>query len=173
LDRHVGALVVRILADPRHGEAIEAAAKATEDKRRPLRAELSEWEHFADELSGRLGRREITLQRYDVAMALLDKRIAELCAELAELENSVPAAVVDPAVEAATREEWATRWNVATVTERRNLIRQALQNRRVVIAPAVQGPRFDPKRIIIEEERHTEVPDASRRTLYGTDEVGQ
>jgi hypothetical protein len=78
LDRHVGALVVRILADPRHTEAIEAAAKATQDKRRPLRAELTECEHLADELSGRLGRREITLQRYDVAMAPLDKRIAEL-----------------------------------------------------------------------------------------------
>jgi chromosome segregation ATPase len=85
LDRHVGALVVRILADPRHTEAIEAAAKATQDKRRPLRAELTECEHLADELSGRLGRREITLQRYDVAMAPLDKRIAELHAELAEL----------------------------------------------------------------------------------------
>ncbi|MCA1697229.1 MAG: recombinase family protein, partial [Actinobacteria bacterium] len=32
LDRHVGALVVRILADPRHAEALEAAAKATDDK---------------------------------------------------------------------------------------------------------------------------------------------
>ncbi|MBV9160643.1 MAG: hypothetical protein JO281_03585 [Pseudonocardiales bacterium] len=33
LDRHVGALVVRILADPCHAKAVEAAAKATEDKR--------------------------------------------------------------------------------------------------------------------------------------------
>ncbi|HEX5349019.1 MAG TPA: recombinase family protein [Pseudonocardiaceae bacterium] len=36
LERHVGGLVVRILADPRHAEAVEAAARATEDKRRPL-----------------------------------------------------------------------------------------------------------------------------------------
>ncbi|MGH3547236.1 MAG: recombinase family protein [Pseudonocardiaceae bacterium] len=159
LDRHVGALVVRILADPRHTEAIEAAAKATQDKRRPLRAELSECEHLADELSGRLGRREITLQRYDVAMAPLDKRIAELRAELVELDNSVPAAVADPAVEAASREEWTARWNAATVAERRNLIRQALTNRRIVIAPAIRSsgrPKFDPKRIVIEDERHAE-----------------
>ncbi len=158
LDRHVGALVVRILADPRHAEAVEAAAKATEDKRRPLLAELSECEHLAEELSGRLGRREITLQRYDVAIAPLDKRITELRAELAELD-SVPTALADPAVETASREEWTARWNAATVTERRNLIRQALRNRRIVIAPALQSsrsPKFDPQRIIIEEERHAE-----------------
>jgi site-specific DNA recombinase len=158
LDRHVGALVVRILADPRHAEALEAAVKATEDKRRPLLVELGECEHLADELSGRLGRREITLQRYDVAIAPLDKRIAELRAELAELE-SVQSAVADPVVEAASREEWTARWNAATVAERRNLLRQALTNRRIVIAPAVQEPgrpRFDPKRIVIEEERHVE-----------------
>ena len=154
LDRHVGALVVRILADPRHAEAIEAAAKATQNKRRPLRAELAECEHLAEELSGRLGRREITLQRYDVAMAPLDKRIAELRAELAELDSAVTA-VADPAViEAASREEWAARWNAATVAERRSLIRQALGNRRIVIAPFVPSPgrrKFDPKRIVIEE----------------------
>jgi site-specific DNA recombinase len=158
LDRHVGALVVRILADPRHAEAVEASAKATEDRRRPLRAELSECEHLADELSERLGRREITLKRFDVVIAPLDKRIAELRAELAELD-SVPRAVADPAVEAASREEWTARWNAATVAERRNLIRQALPNRRILIAPAVRSagrPKFDPKRIVIEEERHAE-----------------
>jgi site-specific DNA recombinase len=157
LDRHVGALVVRILSDPRHAEALEAAAKTTEDKRRPLLSELSECEHLAEELSGRLGRREITLKRYDVAMAPLDKRIAELRAELAELD-SVPAALADPAIAAASREEWTARWNAATVTERRNLIRQALRNRRIMIAPAVRSgrPKFDPKRIIIEEDRHAE-----------------
>lgn len=153
--------MVRILADPRHAEALEAAAKASEDKRRPLLAELSECEHLADELSERLGRREIALQRYDVAIAPLDKRIAELRAELAELAelDSVPTAVVDPAIEAASREEWTARWNAATVAERRNLIRQALTNRRIVIAPAIRSsgrPKFDPKRIVTEEERHAE-----------------
>jgi hypothetical protein len=52
-----------------------------------------------------------------------------------------------------------TRWNAATVVERGNLIRQALINRRIVIASAVRlpgRPKFDPKRIVIEEERHAE-----------------
>jgi chromosome segregation ATPase len=150
--------VVRILSDPRHAEALEAAAKATEDKRRPLLAELSECEHLADELSGRLGRREIPIQRYDVAIAPLDKRIAELRAELAELDSKVPAAVADPTTVAASREEWTARWNAATVTERRSLIRQALTNRRIVIAPFVLSPgrrKFDPNRIILEENRHS------------------
>lgn len=51
------------------------------------------------------------------------------------------------------------RWNAATVAERRNLIRQALTNRRIVIVPAIRPsgyPKFDPKRIVIEEERHAE-----------------
>jgi DNA invertase Pin-like site-specific DNA recombinase len=158
LDRHVGALVVRILSDPRHAEALEAAAKATEDKRRPLRAELSECEHLAEELSGRLGRREINLKRYDVAIAPLDKRIAELRAELAELD-SAPTAVADPAIVAASREEWTARWNAATVAERRNLIRQALAGRQILIAPSVRPsgyPKFDPRRIVIKEEHPAE-----------------
>ena len=141
LDRHVGALVVRILSDPRHAEAVEAAAKATADKRHPLLAELSECEHLADELSGRLGRREITLKRYDVVIVPLDRRIAELRAGLAALE-SLPRAIADPVAEAASREEWTARWNAATVAERRNLIRQALTNRRIVIAPVVRRPGF-------------------------------
>jgi negative regulator of sigma E activity len=123
-----------------------------------LLAELSECEHLADELSGRLGRREITLKRYDVVITPLDKRIAELRAGLAKLD-SVPRAVADPAVEAASREEWTERWNAATVAERRNLIRQALTNWRIVIAPAVRSsgiPKFDPNRIRIEEARRTE-----------------
>ena len=159
LDRHVGALVVRILSDPRHAEALEAAAKATEDKRRPVLAELSECEHLAEELSGRLGRREIPIQRYDVAIAPLDKRIAELRAELAELDSKAPAAVADPAIVSASREEWTARWNAATVAERRNLIRQPLPNRRIVITPAVRPsgyPNFDTGRIVIEEEHPAE-----------------
>ena len=115
-------------------------------------------EHLAEELSGRLGRREITLKRYDVAMAPLNKRIAELRAELAELDN-VPPAVADPVVVAASREEWTARWNAATVVERRNLIRQALPNRRIVITPAVRPsgyPNFDTGRIVIEEEHPAE-----------------
>jgi hypothetical protein len=90
-------------------------------------------------------------------MAPLLKRIAELRAELAELDRG-PAAVADPAVAAAPREEWTARWNAATVTKRRNLIRQALRNQRIVIAAAVRSgrPKFRLKRIIIEEDRHTE-----------------
>ena len=91
-------------------------------------------------------------------MAPLNKRIAELRAELAELDN-VPPAVADPVVVAASREEWTARWNAATVVERRNLIRQALPNRRIVITPAVRPsdyPKFDPGRIVIEEEHPAE-----------------
>lgn len=124
-------------------------------------------EHLAEELSGRLGRREITLKRYDVAIAPLDKRISELRAELAELD-SVPTAVADPVVVAASCKECTARWNAATVAERRNLIRQALPNRRIVITPAVRPagyPKFNPGRIVIEEEYPRRIgPEVARIT---------
>jgi hypothetical protein len=62
------------------------------------------------------------------------------------------------------------------VAERRNLIRQALTNRRIVITPAVWSPgrrKFDPNRIIVEEDRHAEEFHASSRTLNVTGAVGQ
>jgi negative regulator of sigma E activity len=130
---------------------------------------LSECEHLAEELSGRLGRGEITLKRYDVVIVPLDKRIAELRAWLAALD-SVPRAVVDPVVEAASREEWMERWSAATVAERRNLIRQALTNRRIVIAPAVRSsgiPKFDQ---IVSSSRRCATPN-SRATVARLGEV--
>ncbi len=155
LDRYVGALVVRILSDPQHAVAVEAAAKAVEDKRRPMLAKLTESEELAEELSARLGRQEISLKRYDAAIAPLDKRIAELRAKLAELESTTLAGP-NTAVEAASRKEWTARWNAARVDEKRSLIRQALGDRHLVVAPAVRrtGPRtFDPKRLRIEDGR--------------------
>ena len=56
-----------------------------------------------------------------VAIVLLDKRIAELRAVLAEL-GSVSGAVAGTAVEAALREVWTSRWNVAAGAERRSLV---------------------------------------------------
>lgn len=151
LDKHVGALVVRILSDPRHAQAVEAAAKAVADRRRPLAAELAECEHLAEELSARLGRREIKQNRYDAAIGPLDKRISELEAELAELD-AAPAPMPDGTIDAASRDEWRARWEAALVPERRNLIRQAVAGRRLVVKPATRDgrPKFDPERVAIE-----------------------
>jgi len=135
LDRHVAALVIAILADPRHAEAVEATARATADARQEIEAQLSEAERTADVLAERLGRGEITLRRHDAAATPLDTRIADLRRHLDELD-AAPGMEVSAAVVAASRQEWRRRWSVATVGERRNLVRQALRGRRIVVSPA-------------------------------------
>jgi len=149
-DRYIGGFVVRTLSDPRHASALETAAHALEDRRRPLLAELADAEQLADELAGRLGRQEITLRRYDAASAPLDRRIVVLRAELAGLES---APLDANGIKAASREEWSARWNAATVSERRSLLRQALSGRQLVVGPAERAmsgrPAFDPSRITL------------------------
>lgn len=150
LDRYVGALVVAILADPRHASAVEAAARTVIDERHRLDSEISDLEHTALELAARLGRGEIPLSRYDAAADPLDRRLAELRAHRAELDT-LPQTVPSPADVAASEAEWRERWKVATVAERRTLLRQALRGRRLVVRPATPGAprRFDPARIVL------------------------
>jgi len=161
VDKHIGAVVVSILANPRHSEAVEKASKAANDARRPLEAEIAECEQLADDLSTRLGRGEIKLSRYEKAIAPLDLRIDELTAKLAKID-ATPAAI-DPAeadeVERAAVAEWSARWDSATTKECRVMLRQALTGRRVIIKPAEPGAprRFDPEliaaRIVVDPEK--------------------
>jgi DNA invertase Pin-like site-specific DNA recombinase len=151
LDRHVGGLVVAILADPRHAAAIESAARAAGDKRRELEAEIADCESLAESLAERLGRGEMDLTRYDKATGPLDRRLGGLRAKLAELDTA-PAAPVAPEVVAASLAEWSARWDAATTAERRAFLRQALRGRRLLVMPAdPRAPRrFDPSRVTIE-----------------------
>ncbi len=152
LDRHVGALVVAFLGDPRHAAAVEAAARAVSAARRGLEEELGECERLAEQLAGRLGRGEINLTRYDSAVAPLDRRIAELGRQVEELDAE-PTDAVGPEVVAASREERQARWEAAAVTERRALVRRALRGRRLLVMPAdPDAPRgeFDPHRVVVE-----------------------
>jgi DNA invertase Pin-like site-specific DNA recombinase len=141
VDRHVKALAVEVLADPRHADAVEALARAARDRRQEVEASIAEYEHLAEVLSERLGRGEIRLNRYDQAVEPLDRKLAVLRAELAALEDQRPAA--PPGVTAASRAHWEARWESATVTERRALVRQALRGRRLVIGPADPQDRMD------------------------------
>lgn len=150
LDRHVGALVVAILSDPRHAAAVEAAARTVGERRRKLDAEIAEADQLAEQLADRLGKGEITLRRYDAAARPLDRRIAELQRERDELDAS-PVTEVTPEMVEASREQWQQRWDDATVPERRALLRQALRGRRLLVMPADPAAprRFDPARIRI------------------------
>lgn len=152
LDWHVRLLVTAILADPGHAEAVESAAAQIGKRRRDLDAELSECEHLAAELSARLGRREITLSRYDAAVEPLDKRITELHAERDQLDAE-PTVPVTAETVAASEAGWRQRWDAALVPERRGLIRQAMRGRRLVVDPGAVG-RFDPSRIRVAKKDH-------------------
>lgn len=151
LDRHIGLLVVAILSDPRHAAAVEAAAAASSSKRREIEAAITECEDLAEKLADRLGRGEIALRRYDTAVRPLDRRIAELAQQLADLDAD-PVADVDPMLAASSREQWAQRWKDAEVRERRALLRQALRGRKLRVMPADPAAprRFDPRRVVLD-----------------------
>lgn len=152
LDKHVGELVATIMADPRHAAAVEAASKVRTDRRQQLNDDLERAEQLAAELSGRLGREEISIDRYDAAIAPLDKKIARIRADLAKLGDEpdvdLPA---EPAASASALATWRRRWEDAEVVEKRVLLRRALRGRWLVVNPLpLTAPRkFDPKRIEI------------------------
>jgi len=132
LDDAVRDLVLAILSDPRHAAQVEAAAAATAKAARSLDAEIAEAERTGRELGDRLGRGEITLDRYDAIAGPLDDRIARLRDQRAELgDDGQQHVVLDGAYE-----EWADRWEVATPEGRRDLLRMALRGRVLKIARA-------------------------------------
>ncbi|WP_429427715.1 recombinase family protein [Nocardia sp. GAS34] len=150
LDTAIGKLVVAILSDPRHAEAMNAAAVATATKRRPVADELARSQELATVLSGRLGRGEISLERYDAAVTPLDRRIDELKVTLEAIDAT---RVVDDSAKARAEslEVWEARWKAANVGEKRSMFKRALHGKRVKIMPAtVRGPVFDRSRIVVE-----------------------
>ena len=87
LDKAVAALVIEILSDPDNTAAIETSVRQIANEAARLDLEIAEAEDVATTLSDRLGRGEITLSRYDVAVKPLDARIAALRAERDALPN--------------------------------------------------------------------------------------
>ncbi|WP_255638868.1 recombinase family protein [Amycolatopsis sp. DSM 110486] len=150
LDGHVLELIAVILSDPRHAAAIEASTKAAADARQLVHDELARAEQLANELSARLGREEMSLARYDAAVAPLDKKIARLRAQLVELGESAEVKL-PPKLAAESLEEWRARLKAATVPERRALLARALRGRWLVVSSLdPSAPRvFDPNRISI------------------------
>src|SRR5260370_11338767 len=90
LDEAATALAIEILADPRHADAIEATAREIESEAARLDLAIAEAESVAEALADRLGRGDITLSRYDIAIRPLDERIAKLKAERAALGGLPP-----------------------------------------------------------------------------------
>jgi DNA invertase Pin-like site-specific DNA recombinase len=136
LDEAAGALTIEILADPRHADAIEATAREIESETVRLDLAIAEAESVADALADRLGRGEITLSRYDIAIRPLDERIAKLKDERAAFGGSSP-----QRAPRASREHWERRWTAADQEEKRALLKMALRGRRLIIAPPAPGTR--------------------------------
>jgi hypothetical protein len=137
LDAAIPALVIEILADPGNAGEIETAAREIASEATRLDLEIAGAEEVAEALADRLGRGEITLVRYDVAIKPVDERIARLKAERAAL----PEPESSPAVQSpeTSREQWTQRWDKAGHKEKRDLLKMALRGRHLVVQPALRG----------------------------------
>jgi glycine/D-amino acid oxidase-like deaminating enzyme/DNA invertase Pin-like site-specific DNA recombinase len=134
LDDAARELAIEILADVRHAAQVEAAVTRARNEAARLDKDIAELEELALTLGDRLGRGEITLERYDAITAPLDKRLVGLRARRAGIgtAGSIPAV---PA------EVWRQRWDDADPSERRELLRAALRGRKIVIGRAGPGDR--------------------------------
>ncbi len=136
LDLAAGALVVEVLSDARNAGEIDRAEREAASEAVELDIKIAEAEAVAEALTSRLGRGEITLDRYDLVIKPVDERIATLRAERA--------AVPDPGAGArqsmgASRAQWRRRWDTADYKGRRDLLTMALRSKRLVIQPARRG----------------------------------
>jgi DNA invertase Pin-like site-specific DNA recombinase len=136
LDGLARALVIRVLSDPEHAAQIEAAAAEHADEAGKLDAAITTAEELGRALADRLGREEITLDRYDAATGPLDRRLAALRAQrkaLARPGEPVPAAL--------SRQQWEARWVAADAAEHRRLLRLALRGKVLRVGPADMADR--------------------------------
>lgn len=150
LDKWVRAFVIARFSDARNAPQISstlAKARQVADQAAKLAAEIAQAEELAQRLADRLGRGELTLARYDAAVGPLDKRIADLRAQAAELEPATPGLTA-----VMTEAEATELWRSGPPAEKRALLKQALAGRTLVVNGATPGaPRaFDPARVVVE-----------------------
>jgi site-specific DNA recombinase len=138
LDEAAAALVVKILSAPRNTAAIEAAAQEIASEVAQLDLAIAEAEDVADALADRLGRGELPLTRYNVAVRPLDERIKKLKAERAALPNPDSGIALHQSL-GTSRQQWRKRWDVADYKEKRDLLKMALRGKHLVVAPAEHG----------------------------------
>ena len=137
LDEVAGALVVEILSDPSNVVAIEAAAREFASEAARLDLAVAEAEDVAEALAERLGRGELPLTRYNVAVRPLEERIKKLKAARAVLTGFCGPVSQQPLE--ASRVQWKRRWDDADHQDKRDLLTMALQGKRLVVAPAEHG----------------------------------
>lgn len=148
LDNWAGDFTVRTLSDPTSASAIEQEAQELIQKRSALDSEAAGIEATLVEIAGRLGRREISLQRHDAICGPLDLRLAEIAGELAGLAVDRPIGNLGYRTIPAADQEygfWLAKWT-DNPSERRGMLLTALQGCKPVILPGKPGP-FDAARV--------------------------
>lgn len=150
LDGWARDFVIVRLSDRRTAPQIGAAlarARAVADRAAQVAEQVAQAEELAQQLSDRLGRGEISLARYDAAVAPLDKRLAELRAEASTLQPAVAGVTT-----VLNRAEAAALWHDSETPERRRLLLQALAGQRLVVNGAEREgrPVFNPDRVKVE-----------------------
>jgi len=152
LDRELRELVIARLSDSRHAAAIAAARAQVADRLAAVTAEIGDIERLQRALSDRLGRREISLDSFDVANRPLAEDLARLTVERDELSGGNPAGPT----EAMSAETVAAQWDDpdASVADRRAMLTAALGRSWLVVDPVkAAGVRrtFDRRRVRLVE----------------------
>jgi site-specific DNA recombinase len=148
LEFHARALVARVLSDPAHASAIEAAARSAKDARTVITDKIQKIDDLLGDFADRLGNERIELDHYDRIVEPQRARRVKLLAELDKLSDA-PSLHARSAKSVASESEWSARWDAATVDERRVLLGQALGGRVMVVNRARPTGRFNSDRITL------------------------
>jgi hypothetical protein len=148
IDAWAGGWAIRELSDPAHASAMELAERELEARRSGLADELAEVDALIMALDERLGRRELTLERYERIVKPLEADRERVRLELDELAGADVAAystrLFTP--REAERFAWLVRWDEGDTVERRGVVKLALRGRRVVVGRGRPGA-FDAERV--------------------------
>jgi hypothetical protein len=128
---------------------MELAERELEAQRAKLVAELAEVDNLILALDERLGRRELTLERYERITRPLEADRERLRAELDELAVADVAAYSSALMPRdVARLDLLEQWDAGDEVERRGIVKRALRGRRLVIGPG-RGGRFDAGRVTV------------------------
>jgi len=129
-------MTIDVLSDPEHAEQVAKRSRAVAD----LDVKIAEKEATAREVGERLGRGEMSLDRYDAITRPLDRLIAELRGKRdALLALGTDASSATPDDRAAVER----RWDAGTNAERRAMLRQAMPLGIVVLQATTRGRGSD------------------------------
>lgn len=147
LDGWAGEWAVRELSDPEHADAVARREAEFSARRAELEAEVSAIESMLDDLNSKhaaelpaavkAGRVERVRKRHKGLTEPLEERLGSISAELAELtpENTLPAPSRTIPDRDAAWIYWLDRWTAGKTGEKRQILRHALDGRRIVVSP--------------------------------------